>query len=76
VRVNAILLGIVDTAMQEEVLAGVAPMRGLSAADWSKVRNAAVPLGRGSSPEECAGQGNRVKKFSTNRLSAESVEIH
>ncbi len=32
VRVNAILPGIVDTAMQEEVLAGVAPMRGLSAA--------------------------------------------
>ena len=54
VRVNAILPGIVDTAMQEEVLAGVAPMRGLSAADWSKARNAAVPLGRGSSPEECA----------------------
>ena len=55
VRVNAILPGIVDTAMQEEVLAGVAPMRGLSAAEWSKARNAAVPLGRGSSPEECAG---------------------
>ena len=30
-------------------------MRGLSAAEWSKARNAAVPLGRGSSPEECAG---------------------
>jgi NAD(P)-dependent dehydrogenase (short-subunit alcohol dehydrogenase family) len=55
VRVNVILPGIVDTAMQEEVLAEVAPMRGLSAADWSKSRNAAVPLGRGSSPEECAG---------------------
>jgi NAD(P)-dependent dehydrogenase (short-subunit alcohol dehydrogenase family) len=55
VRVNAILPGIVDTAMQEEVLAGVAPTRGLSAAEWSKARNAAVPLGRGSSPEECAG---------------------
>jgi NAD(P)-dependent dehydrogenase (short-subunit alcohol dehydrogenase family) len=55
VRVNAILPGIVETAMQEEVLAGVAPMRGLSAEEWSKARNAAVPLGRGSSPEECAG---------------------
>jgi NAD(P)-dependent dehydrogenase (short-subunit alcohol dehydrogenase family) len=55
VRVNAILPGIVETAMQQEVLAGVAPIRGLSAEEWSKARNAAVPLGRGSSPEECAG---------------------
>src|SRR3984957_6212203 len=55
VRVNAILPGIVETAMQEEVLAGVAPMGGLSDAERRKVHIAAVPLGRGSSLEECDG---------------------
>lgn len=54
VRVNAILPGIVDTAMQDEVLETVAPMRGLTAQQWSEARNASVPLGRASSPEECA----------------------
>ncbi len=54
VRVNAILPGIVDTPMQEEVLEKVAPMRGLTPDAWRGARNKAVPLGRGSSPEECA----------------------
>ena len=55
VRVNAILPGIVDTPMQEAVLAKVAPMRGLGVAELSAARNKQVPLGRGASPEECAG---------------------
>jgi NAD(P)-dependent dehydrogenase (short-subunit alcohol dehydrogenase family) len=55
VRVNAVLPGIVDTPMQEEVLEKVAPMRGLSPDDWRSARNKLVPLGRSSSPEECAG---------------------
>ena len=55
VRVNAILPGIVDTPMQEEVLAKAAPMRGLTPDEWRQARNKLVPLGRSSSPEECAG---------------------
>jgi NAD(P)-dependent dehydrogenase (short-subunit alcohol dehydrogenase family) len=55
VRVNAILPGIVDTSMQEEVLEKVAPMRGLSPQELHDARTKLVPLGRGSSPEECAG---------------------
>ncbi|HLW91038.1 MAG TPA: SDR family oxidoreductase [Roseiarcus sp.] len=54
VRVNAILPGIVDTPMQEEVLEKVAPMRGLSPDDWRQARNKLAPLGRSSSPEECS----------------------
>ena len=54
VRVNAILPGIVDTPMQEAVLQTVAPMRGTSREELSATRNKAVPLGRGSSPDECA----------------------
>ena len=55
VRVNAVLPGIVETSMQDEVIAAVAPMRGLSAKQWNEARSAAIPLGRGSSAEECAG---------------------
>jgi len=54
VRVNAILPGIVDTPMQEAVLQTVAPMRGTSRDEFSAARNKSVPLGRGSSPDECA----------------------
>jgi NAD(P)-dependent dehydrogenase (short-subunit alcohol dehydrogenase family) len=55
VRVNAILPGIVDTPMQDEVLEGVAPMRGLTAEELNNARTKLVPLGRASTPEECAG---------------------
>jgi NAD(P)-dependent dehydrogenase (short-subunit alcohol dehydrogenase family) len=55
VRVNAILPGVVNTPMQEEVLEKVARMRGLTADEWRDARTKAVPLGRGSSADECAG---------------------
>jgi NAD(P)-dependent dehydrogenase (short-subunit alcohol dehydrogenase family) len=54
VRVNAILPGIVETPMQDEVLQRVAPMRGLTPEELHNARTRLVPLGRGSSPEECA----------------------
>jgi len=54
VRVNAILPGIVETPMQEAVLERIAPMRGMTREGLSAARNKLVPLGRGSTPEECA----------------------
>jgi len=54
VRVNAVLPGIVLTPMQEEVLEKVAPMRGLTTEGLHHARTKLVPLGRGSSPAECA----------------------
>jgi NAD(P)-dependent dehydrogenase (short-subunit alcohol dehydrogenase family) len=54
VRVNAICPGIVDTPMQEKVLAQIAPMRGMTVEEFTKVRNKSVPLGRSSSADECA----------------------
>jgi NAD(P)-dependent dehydrogenase (short-subunit alcohol dehydrogenase family) len=55
VRVNAILPGIIDTPMQDEVLAEVAKARGLTLAQLSDERNKLVPLGRAASADECAG---------------------
>lgn len=55
VRVNAICPGIVDTPMQEKVLAEVAARRGISVEELSANRNKTVPLGRSASADECAG---------------------
>jgi NAD(P)-dependent dehydrogenase (short-subunit alcohol dehydrogenase family) len=55
VRVNAICPGIIDTPMQDYVLATVGPARGMTPEELSRTRNAGVPLGRSGSPEECAG---------------------
>lgn len=54
VRVNALCPGIVDTPMQDAVLAEAAAARGISVEEFSKLRTANVPLGRASTPEECA----------------------
>jgi len=55
VRVNAICPGIVDTPMQEKVLAEVAARRGMTVEELSTARNKTVPLGRAASADECAG---------------------
>jgi NAD(P)-dependent dehydrogenase (short-subunit alcohol dehydrogenase family) len=54
VRVNAICPGIIDTPMQERVLADVAAERGMTIEDLSAARNRPVPLGRSASADECA----------------------
>jgi NAD(P)-dependent dehydrogenase (short-subunit alcohol dehydrogenase family) len=55
VRVNAVCPGIVDTPMQKQVLEEVAKLRGTTYEALSEGRNKTVPLGRSSSPDECAG---------------------
>jgi NAD(P)-dependent dehydrogenase (short-subunit alcohol dehydrogenase family) len=55
VRVNAICPGIIDTPMQDTVLAKIAPMRGMTPEELSVARLKNVPLGRSASADECAG---------------------
>lgn len=55
VRVNAICPGIIDTPMQDRVLADVAAKRGMTVEELSTTRNKTVPLGRAASADECAG---------------------
>jgi NAD(P)-dependent dehydrogenase (short-subunit alcohol dehydrogenase family) len=54
IRVNAILPGIVDTPMQEQFLAAAARARRTTPKDLHEARLRMVPLGRTSSPGECA----------------------
>ena len=55
VRVNAVVPGIIDTPMQDEVLAKVAEFRHMEPDEVSRTRNATMPLGRTGTPEDCAG---------------------
>lgn len=54
VRVNAVCPGIIETPMQDAVLAAVAAARGVSVDALAAARSATVPLGRGGSADECA----------------------
>ena len=55
VRVNAICPGLLDTPMQDKVLAEVAPLRGMTPDELSEARTQVVPLKRGSTPAEISG---------------------
>jgi NAD(P)-dependent dehydrogenase (short-subunit alcohol dehydrogenase family) len=55
VRVNAVVPGIIDTPMQDEVIEKVAAFRHTTTAELGRARIAAVPLGRTGRPEEVAG---------------------
>lgn len=54
VRVNAILPGIIDTEMQDHVLAELARLRGTTVEEISRLRLSMVPLHREAQPSECA----------------------
>jgi NAD(P)-dependent dehydrogenase (short-subunit alcohol dehydrogenase family) len=54
IRVNAVLPGIVETPMQDAFLAAAATARGTTPEELHATRLGLVPLGRTSSPRECA----------------------
>jgi NAD(P)-dependent dehydrogenase (short-subunit alcohol dehydrogenase family) len=55
IRVNAVCPGIIDTPMQDAVVAVVSAERGMSTSDFVAARHRAVPLGRTGTAAECAG---------------------
>jgi NAD(P)-dependent dehydrogenase (short-subunit alcohol dehydrogenase family) len=55
IRVNAVCPGLVTTPMQQQVVAEVAALRGVSVEALSASRMGNVPLGRECTPEEVAG---------------------
>ena len=55
VRVNAVVPGIIDTPMQDQVIEKVAEFRHTTPGELARTRNATVPLGRTGTPQECAG---------------------
>ena len=54
VRVNAVCPGIIETPMQDQVLAQIAAVRGTTPEAVDRARLATVPLGRAASAAECA----------------------
>ncbi len=54
VRVNAVCPGIIDTPMQDEVLARLAAHRGTTPEEVNDARLGTVPLARAAAPDECA----------------------
>ncbi len=54
VRVNAVCPGLVDTPVNDVVLAGIAPLRGVELAEYGRSRLEAVPLSRLADPREVA----------------------
>lgn len=54
VRVNAIVPGIIDTPMQDEVMEKVARYRGVPPEEMRRSRNSTIPLGRPGTPDDTA----------------------
>jgi len=54
VRVNAVCPGLIDTPMNNVVIDGIAPLRGVEPDEYGRARLGAVPLGRLADPREVA----------------------
>jgi NAD(P)-dependent dehydrogenase (short-subunit alcohol dehydrogenase family) len=75
VRVNAVCPGITDTPMQDRVLDEVARLRGTTFDALAQGRLSGVPLGRTSSPAECAGLINFLLREESGYMTGQAINF-
>jgi NAD(P)-dependent dehydrogenase (short-subunit alcohol dehydrogenase family) len=75
VRVNAVCPGLVDTPMNDVVLEGIAPLRGIDPGAFGESRIAAVPLGRLAAPREVAEVIAFLLSGASSYMTGQSVNV-
>jgi NAD(P)-dependent dehydrogenase (short-subunit alcohol dehydrogenase family) len=75
VRVNAVCPGLVDTPMNDVVLEGIAPLRGVEPGELGGSRVAAVPLGRVADPREVAEVIAFLLSGASSYMTGQSVNV-
>jgi NAD(P)-dependent dehydrogenase (short-subunit alcohol dehydrogenase family) len=75
IRVNAICAGIIDTPMQDAVLAKVAAARGIPVTELIDARNATVPLDRAASADECAAMIWFLLSSETSYMTGQAINV-
>jgi NAD(P)-dependent dehydrogenase (short-subunit alcohol dehydrogenase family) len=75
VRVNAVCPGLIDTPMNDVVIDGIAPLRGVAPDEYARTRLAAVPLGRLADPREVAEVIAFLLSNASSYMTGQSVNV-
>lgn len=74
-RVNAVCPGIIETAMQDDVIEKVAALRGMTSGEFRDARNRTVPLGQAGSSLECARLITFLLSRSASYMTGQAVNV-
>ena len=75
VRVNAVCPGLIDTPMNDVVIDGIAPLRGIAPDEYGRNRLGAVPLGRLADPREVAEVIAFLLSDASSYMTGQSVNV-
>ena len=75
VRVNAVCPGLIDTPMNDVVIDGIAPLRGVEPEEYGRSRLSAVPLGRLADPREVAEVIAFLLSNASSYMTGQSVNV-